>query len=39
VNVEKWKPSQVEWDWALSLVEPEEQARIKKFVFEIDSKR
>jgi 4'-phosphopantetheinyl transferase len=39
VNIENWNPSASEFERILSYVQPEEQARIKRFHFHIDAKR
>jgi len=39
INAEKWKPDKEEFEFYVNQVQPDEQARIKKFRFEIDRKR
>lgn len=39
VDVSQWNPSEIEFQKVLSLAQPEEQTRIKRFHFPIDAKR
>jgi len=39
IDVSTWKPEAEEWDKKISSIQAEEQARVSKFIFEMDRKR